>query len=232
MSRFYKDWPSQAGQDKWVVDFFKSKRNGYFLDVGAFNGDEDSNTYYLEKELGWDGLCLEAGIPEFNACKSKRSVPTILLGIWKEKTIMYFDNTSHSINKYEHRFSETFNKGVNWVGQQNMGVPVACNTLAYVIEKYNVPNIIDYVSLDIEGCELAALEGWPWETHEAILWTVEHNLYRENDSGMKNDIFNFLTKKGYERVMDNVSCKDSNNLPFEDWYVNKKYLPENYSYTR
>jgi len=204
--KFHKDWYSQAGQDKWVCDFFNNKRDGYFLDIGAGDGIGDNNTYYLEKQLEWKGLCIECGDKDFDACKSIRSATCIKTGIWSDNKVLFYNIGTHSIN----------DKGI--------GSIVPCLTLSRLFSKYNVPSVIDYVSLDIEGSELEALKGWPWETHNAILFTVEHNLYLKNDPTMKNSLFNFLTEKGYERVVENVSCQDSHNRPFEDWYCHKNYI--------
>ena len=63
---------SQAGQDEWVVNFFKSKKNGFFLDIGAHNGIYINNTYYLEKNLEWTGLCIEANPIIFEELRNKR----------------------------------------------------------------------------------------------------------------------------------------------------------------
>ena len=70
-----------------VVDYFKNKTNGFFIEAGAWDGEDLSNTLYLEvwinlywektlailqselisinefslkKELGWTGLLVEA----------------------------------------------------------------------------------------------------------------------------------------------------------------------------
>ena len=70
---------SQAGQDKWVDDFFKSKKDGYFLDIGAYDGIHLSNTYYLENELGWDGLCIDADADVYNNLDKNRNCKKISL---------------------------------------------------------------------------------------------------------------------------------------------------------
>ena len=36
---------SQIGQDLWVLETLKNKKNGYFLDIGAHDGIYLSNTY-------------------------------------------------------------------------------------------------------------------------------------------------------------------------------------------
>lgn len=55
---------SQLGQDRYVHEhFFKNKRNGVFVDIGAYDGITGSNSLFFEKELGWSGLCIEP-LPE------------------------------------------------------------------------------------------------------------------------------------------------------------------------
>ena len=63
---------SQAGQDIWVAKKFEYKKNGYFLEVGAYDGIQTSNTYFLEKELGWSGICIEANPSVFNSLALNR----------------------------------------------------------------------------------------------------------------------------------------------------------------
>ena len=46
--------------EEWIVrDFFQDRRGGVFVDVGANHYQRDSNTYYLESQLGWSGLAIE-----------------------------------------------------------------------------------------------------------------------------------------------------------------------------
>ena len=53
------EYKSQIGQDKFVVETFKGKRDRTFLDVGCSHYHDLSNTYYLEKELNWRGIGVE-----------------------------------------------------------------------------------------------------------------------------------------------------------------------------
>jgi hypothetical protein len=68
-------WYSQAGQDRWVVDTL-GDRPGYFVDVGAYDGIQTSNTYALEL-AGWDGICIEASPAVAAACASNRRCHTV-----------------------------------------------------------------------------------------------------------------------------------------------------------
>jgi hypothetical protein len=43
---------SQSGQDKFINNlFFRNKRNGFFVEIGAYNGIDGSNCYFFEKFL-------------------------------------------------------------------------------------------------------------------------------------------------------------------------------------
>lgn len=47
--------------EEWIIrDFFKDKRDGVFVDVGAADYLDGSNTFYLEKNLGWSGIAIDA----------------------------------------------------------------------------------------------------------------------------------------------------------------------------
>ena len=52
-------YKSQIGQDKWVYSVIGDKKKGYFIEIGAANGIDLSNTFFFEKTLQWDGICVE-----------------------------------------------------------------------------------------------------------------------------------------------------------------------------
>ena len=55
---------SQAGQDLFVLDMLNNKRNGYFLEFGAYHSKACSNTFLLESEFNWSGLSFDVQ-PEY-----------------------------------------------------------------------------------------------------------------------------------------------------------------------
>ena len=58
---------SQAGQDQWILEKTNSKRRGYFVDIGAYDGINYSNTLYLEKNLNWSGICIEPDVKTYES---------------------------------------------------------------------------------------------------------------------------------------------------------------------
>jgi FkbM family methyltransferase len=187
---------SQAGQDKWVHDLIGD--SGVFVDVGAYDGIESSNTYFLEQK-GWKGICIEANVDVFQLLIKNRKSININEAVTDRKGVCMFDTDRIGGNRV-----------------------VSCNTLNNILKENLFPKEIDYLSLDIEGHELPVLESIDFNTWEIKLITVEHNLYLEGTE-RKNKIFELLTQRGYVRTHEDVKCLDPNpayfNQPFEDWYV-------------
>ena len=77
---------SQLGQDLAVLSYFNNKQGGYYVDIGAHDGICFSNTYLLEKNHQWTGICVEP-LPE-NFTR---------LGINRPKSICV-DNAVYSIS--------------------------------------------------------------------------------------------------------------------------------------
>jgi len=194
----------QAEQDKWVVEFFNEKRDGYFLDIGSLDGITSNNTYILETKYGWKGLCVEPYYIHLPVLRMCRRVPIIEKALYNKNGTGYFNAQWSSVN-------------------ENAGIPVQMISFKTLIEENNVPNIIDYISLDIEGAEYEALTTFPFDTHLSILWTIEHNAYL-GDLTLKNKIKEIMLAHDYVIAFEDVCCPDSNNLPFEDWFVNKNYV--------
>lgn len=197
---------SQSEQDKWVAESYKYKKNGYFIEVGAYDGIQTSNTYFLEKELNWNGICIEANRQVFNSLAANRKSKNINMAVSSEKGYCNFlgDKISY-----------------------NIGDKIECDTLNSILLNNCIENNIDYLSLDIEGAEYIALESLDFNYWNIGLMTVEHNLYC-TDSQEKDKIYSLLTKKGFHRAVEDVKCLDRNplwyNKPYEDWYINKNYI--------
>ena len=62
-----------ATTDKIIKNhFFKNKKKGFFVEIGAFDGLEGSNCYYFENMQAWDGIAVEASKNHFSKLKKNR----------------------------------------------------------------------------------------------------------------------------------------------------------------
>jgi hypothetical protein len=192
---------SQAGQDKWVHEMMGD--SGFFVDCGAYDGIQTSNTYALEK-LGWKGICIEANKDAFEKCKQARGLMCLHAAITDYKGKVGF--------------------GFDTIGGDNI---VDCYRIQDILDGiFLEPFEIDYLSMDIEGGEFTALKDFPFDRWKFKLMTIEHNLYCDGPA-KKNALYELLTRNGYRRVIEDVKCLDPNplyfNQPFEDWYVNETF---------
>jgi FkbM family methyltransferase len=199
---------SQSKQDKWVLENLLYKTNGVFVDIGAYDGIQTSNTYCLEKYYNWSGLCIEANYSVYQNLIKNRNCINIYGAISDNNGECYF--SSDKITK--------------------QGIKTPCFILNDVLEKNLKDDTIDYLSLDVEGHEFTILNTIDFNKWKFKLMTIEHNLYCSG-SEQKNKIFDLLTSKGYTRVVENAVCLDSNpewnNKPYEDWYINSNFIEGN-----
>jgi hypothetical protein len=61
---------SQIGQDRWVIQTLKKKKNGTYVDIGGGHPVIINNTYGLEKEFNWSGISVDIGPPHTHRCES------------------------------------------------------------------------------------------------------------------------------------------------------------------
>jgi FkbM family methyltransferase len=195
---------SQSKQDKWVLENLLYKTNGFFVDIGAYDGIQTSNTYVLEKDYNWSGICIEANFDIYQRLIKNRNCTNIYGAVSNYNGDCYFSSDKIT----------------------NNGIKTPCFLLNDILEKNLNQNVIDYLSIDVEGHEFSILETIDFDKWKFKLLTVEHNLYCSG-SEQKNKIFDLLSKKGYTRVVEDAVCLDTNpvwnNKPYEDWYVNSDF---------
>jgi hypothetical protein len=199
------EFTSQVGQDKWVCETLRYKRKGYFLEIGAYDGIHFSNTYYLEKELGWDGVCVEAGRSAF--CKLIKNRSCLVLN----RAIGRINDKGFFVEE-----GEIGRLVYGSVGAQQIEVI----SMEHLLSMISAPTYIDYISLDIEGDEYNALLGFPFWEHGVGLWTIEHNAYLDGGD-MRGKIREIMDDNNYVLARKDVTCGE---LMFEDWFINKNLL--------
>ena len=58
----------------------------------------------------------------------------------------------------------------------------------------NAPSFIHFLSLDIEGAELEALKGVPFDKYRFGAMAIEHN----DEEPKRTDLLKFLAERGYQ----------------------------------
>jgi FkbM family methyltransferase len=205
------EFTSQVGQDKWVCEKLGYKRHGYFLDIGANDGMWLSNSYYMEKELEWNGICVESNKTTFDILVKNRKCKCINKAIFSKNGEVEFASTGG----YEGIKSCLQTEALN--GTQ---VIMECVTMEKLLIDNNVPAFIDYVSIDTEGADYDVLLGFPFDKYSVGLWTIEHNAYMDGGI-LKAKIIELMTKNRYVVVLER-DLPEKVNI-FESWFVNDNH---------
>lgn len=82
-------------QEKFVIDILGGKKNGHYVELGAFHSKDGSNTYNLENEYEWTGVSFEIK-PEWHAeIISNRKNECILGDATKFNYVKYFEDNNY-----------------------------------------------------------------------------------------------------------------------------------------
>lgn len=209
LSEIFEKSYGQLYQDMFALWYNRFKKNGYFVDFGATDGITISNTYLLEKDYGWQGIVAEPAKIFHQALFENRSchISTECVFSQSNSAVLFSEPRNpewSSIQKYDTDERRWFSGGNEKVYEVNT------ITLLDLLEKYNAPKAIDYLSIDTEGSEFEILECFDFTKYKINFITVEHNDIVEN----RDKIYNLLSSKGYDRVWTHMSSQD-------DWYVLK-----------
>jgi len=200
--QFY-EYKSKNGQDKWALDILDNKENGYFVDIGAADGTKYNNTYVMEKEFKWDGICVEPNpnTRAFPSLVENRSCICDNVCIYNYEGEVDFVARGRKISQ-SGVYKEDSNAVIKYMVEQK-GHPlikVPCITLFQLLEKNNAPKVIDYLNIDTEGSEWEILKDFDFSKYKFLTVTVKNNYSNESESVEKvkrNKIRNLLDENGY-----------------------------------
>jgi FkbM family methyltransferase len=195
-------------EKKLVREFFKNKRNGFFIEVGANEPHPThSQTMHLESELNWSGLLIEpidyladqlrkkrpnCEVIECACTQSKKLGETeLIIPISRDG-----DLTGHA--------SLEVNIDHSMVNKTRI-LRVTTKTLEEVINEHAPNTKIDFLSIDVEGTELDVLKGANLETYNPELIIIEDRLVFLGKHL-------FLRKEGYKLFR---------RTSFNNWFTKK-----------
>ncbi len=197
---------AQRRQDIFVLSELGLKKNGFFVEIGASNGLDLSNTYMLEKEFGWRGILSEPGRCWHLALKRNRSCIIDTHCVWSESNaLLKFNETKNPCFSTISRFSD----GDHHAARRKNGriYEVEAIALLDLLAVHDAPTEIDYLSIDTEGSEYEILREFDFDRYSFGVITCEHN-----HTPMREKIYDLLVSKGYQRKFEEISDRD-------DWYV-------------
>lgn len=188
---------SQYGQDILIDGFFQGKRGGFFIEIGGYDGETNSNTLLLEKDRGWEGLLVEANPYLYKQMLQKdRTCHMINCCISTEVPEMTFlladaltvaDSALSSAHK--ERIDKERNQSLSGM-HYGESITTQCFSLMDILDVIGRRKV-DYFSLDVEGGEIYILKSIDWNILDIKYFTIETDQNRD-------EILAFMEKQGYE----------------------------------
>lgn len=180
---------SQNDEQDFILKFFEGKKDGHFLDIGAGDGFNDSNTRALW-ELGWSGVFVEPNQVAFAQLLQ-------VYGSGERAMLIHAAITQQNgpVTFYEHpitgwsSLAPCLGEKKDYRSKTVMGL---------TLDTLNLPWNIDFLSVDAEGKDTEIIGSMPeWLRPRLIM--AEH----DKSVGTAWGIGMILVKWGYQEAWHN-----------------------------
>jgi FkbM family methyltransferase len=180
----------------------KSGSDFFFVQIGAFDGVTADPIYDLVCKHGWHGILIEPQIEAFELLKKNYAghqglqFLNLAIGPHDGEISLYTRGSGmvqaasiqkHLMNKPGRR------------GRQTQSRTVPCWTFSTLLEKADIPNEIDLVQIDAEGCDYQIIQSIDFVTTKPAMIHYEHMVLSEAD---RNACLALLASHGYRFLLE------------------------------
>jgi len=161
---------SEYGGSQFVDELLKRRRNGFFVECGAFRGEELSDSLFFEKERNWTGILIEAH-PEYHReilTKNRRALVlrACLSSIGRPQLVKFkLAGQGSGVT--------SLNRNVHLMKKNLPETDVQCFSLNSIMAAIGVQHI-DFMILDVEGSELSVLHTIDWTRLSIDVFSIEY----------------------------------------------------------
>jgi len=160
---------SQYGEDVYAISKFRHKRDGFYVDVGAYHPHLYSVTYAFYKK-GWRGIAIDPN-----------PITKILFRIFRPRDMFVCTGVGKGVRVYKQFDDGAYNTFVEGEGGQ------ALRPLADILSENHVSSI-DFMNIDVEGMDLEVLQSHNWNILPKVI-AVEAEV--------GSPVQKYLEEKGY-----------------------------------
>jgi FkbM family methyltransferase len=184
-------------EDTVVLNYFKNKKNGFYVDVGCYHPIHRNNTHLLHKQ-DWNGINIdtsEFSIDLFNHMRPKDLNYNCAISNKNEIIKLFYQKELSQLSTTEIDQAKT-------VFQGNIKEKkIQAFTLDEILNKGKFKNNkIDFLDIDAEGADLKVLKGLSFDKFKPELICVE---IHEKEIELSK-IYRFLVDKKYELIWSGV----------------------------
>lgn len=198
---------SQYGQDISCLELLQEIDSGIFIDIGANDGLNGSNSLLFEKK-GWQGICVEphphifAKLKDVRDCDCLNACITDKDGRADFLAVHGAANMLSGIESYmDQRHLKRINKEIAKKGGSTERIEIEALSPSTLIDRFSLSKI-DFLSVDTEGCELPILKSFLSES----IGPKPKVISVENGS-RTSALFEYLTTVSY-KLYKCVGCDE------------------------
>jgi len=199
--RFEPEFRAQFGEDVFLWELFDRSTQGYFIEVGAYDGITLSVTYALEA-VGWSGLLIEPIPQQYARCRQIRPASDVVHAALSRRgssgTVDFAVVGAEGKDQWlSHLARSTGHDAlVKGTGASTQLVQVPLTTMDAVLEHTPPPvSGIDAVVIDIEDGEADLLDGFDLDR-----WKPKVLMIEDNHADPQNPAARLMQAAGYQEA--------------------------------
>ena len=192
---------SYGGIDSLILHIFKNQKNGFYLDIGCGHPIKNNNTYLLNKK-GWRGINIdldEENIDLFNSYRKKDVNLATAVSDKEGETDLYFYHSKSALNTISKENADFQKAKVSKIKK------IKTQTINKILENSLFKGRkIDFLSVDVEGSELAILKNFDFTKYSPKVIVVEYLDLSLKKLEIKNlNINNIIKSEIYKLILSN-----------------------------
>ena len=186
-------------QDYWAIAECGFKTNGSFVEFGAANGKEISNTYILENQYSWNGILSEPARSFKDELLKNRKCAIDYRAVWdvSAEKLQFMENKDAFLSSLHSK------ENANTLGEKESYL-VETITLTDLLKSHSAPKIIDFCSIDVEGFEYKILKKF----FSDGIYLINHIAVEHNWRADRNLLTDLFLENGYIQKYMHLSQRD------------------------
>ncbi len=194
ITEFKRDIYSEFGEDFVAAVLLGFKKNGTYVDIGAFQPKELSVTYYFYRKLDWSGITIEPNPAAKEKFESQRPRDQFVnQGVSNKESILnYYEFKDPTLNSFSEEVYK--NNEATFISKKEIKVSPLRDILATYLEEGSE---IDLMNIDVEGLDREVLESNDWERFSPKVLVIEDHQF-DPEHPLESEIVKFIKSKGYK----------------------------------
>lgn len=225
---------AQNKEDLYIASFFPDVKDGFYVDIGAYDPIVDSVTKYFYK-LGWSGINVEPQAEQYRKLvKDRRRDTNLKVGISSvEGSLKLREYPGGGFSTFSDDMKKSYadDQKMNKVSYRDYEVEVI--TLKTLFSKYAQGKHIHFLKVDVEGLEYEVLESNDWTMYRPELICIEANhIVRDWHAMLKKQKYHKVFFDGlneYFLAEESLGRKDKFNYP-EQFLTRGAVAPYEYAW--